>query len=250
MKKLILLTLCLGFLSVQGSLAQNAAEPAVKLTFKTVGLGVSRSDICIRQNNAYVPLVIEADAISLSPVPYSGPAAMELVRKVKNETGISYVPAGQVVFPPATGKETGSYLVLVTAVTGGNLTGTPVPDDGVTFPANNLRVINLLPAPAGVMINKDANLLKPGESRLFPTAGALNDRAEVHVAVQHRGKWVEVNNNVYPCEKGARLTVFIINRTPPGAPATQMPSIGFHSYVDRPITVEPEVNLVSSGAGR
>jgi hypothetical protein len=249
MKKLILLTLCLGLFSVQGARAQNAAEPAVKLTFKTVGLGVTQSDIFIRQNNSYVPLVIEADAISLQPANYTGSATMELLRKVKNATGITYVPAGQVVFPAATGKETGSFLVLMTAITGGNLTGTPVPDDGVTFPANNLRVINLLPAPAGVMVNKDTNLLKPGESRLFSTTAALNDRAEVHIAVQHRGKWVEVNNNVYPCEKGARLTVFIINRTPPGAPATQLPSIGFHSYVDRPVAVEQEVSLVSNGTG-
>lgn len=248
MKKTILLALVLGFASALGAFAQGSAEPSVRLVFKTVGLGVSQPDIHIRQNNAYLPLTIEADAISVKPVTYVGAPTMELLRKVKNATGISYVSAGQVIFPAANGKETGSFLVLLTALEGGKLMGTAVPDDGVTFPANNLRVINLLPAPAGVMVNKDTNLLKPGESRLFPTAAAQNDRAEVHIAVQHRGKWVEVNNNVYPCEKGARLTVFLINRTPPGAPATQLPSIGFHSYVDRPVavSVDPELSLVSN----
>jgi hypothetical protein len=108
-----------------------------------------------------------------------------------------------------------------------------VPDDTTSFPLQSVRVINVLPAPAGVMVNKDTDLLKPGQIRLFPTR-AQEERVEIHIAVQHRNKWIEVNNNVYASEKDSRRTVFLINNTPPNAPATQLPSIGFISLVDTP----------------
>lgn len=232
MKKLILFSLLFGGLFLSDILAQGGA-PGIRVTFKTVGLGASQQNIFIRQNNAYIPIVIEADAVSTKATLYSGPEAMVLLRKVKTADKISYEPAGEVTFPPIPANEVGNFLLLFTGAANGQLTASAVPNDTTSFPAQMLRVINILPAPAGVMVNKDANLLKPGESRLFPLSSSKDNRTEIHIAVQHEGQWVEVNNNVYPAEKDVRRTVFLINRTPAHAPASQLPSIGFSCLIDR-----------------
>lgn len=237
MKKFLLLVL----LSFGGLFAQEPAPagPAVQLVFKTVGLGLRRDDLFIKKPKGFFPLVIESEAISTKSVTYNGPAVLPLFKKVKAADKFTYEPAGEIAFPVNDPKEPARFLVLFLPGAGpAGLRINVVPDDTTSFPTQSVRVINVLPAPAGVMVNKDSDLLKPGQIRLFPTR-AQDERVEIHIAVQHRNKWVEVNNNVYSSEKDARRTVFLVNNTPAGAPATQLPSIGFISLVDLPNAPEP-----------
>ncbi len=239
MKKLFLLLVGVCALPLTQSLAQAGSD--VRLSFKTIGMGVSSTEICIKQSKGYVPLTIETDSISLAASHYTGPAVMPLYRKTKAAEGFNYSQIGAVTFPPIPEGTTGNFLLLIGAGPGGGLMATPVPNDTTSFPAQTLRVISVLPAPAGVMVNKKPEMMNPGDVKLFDMSSAPNDRAEIHIAVQHKGKWVEANNNVYACEKDARRTVFVINQTPANAPAGRVPVIGFYSLVDRPKDMEMQV---------
>lgn len=245
MKKLLLVLLAISCLHAQEPVPAGAS---VKISFKTVGLGLRRDDIYIKQPKGFVPLIIESEAISSKAVTYTGTAAVvPLFKKAKIDDKITYEPAGEISFPIIDPKLPARFLVLFLPGSGpGGMRINAVPDDATSFPLQSVRVINVLPAPAGVMVNKDTDLLKPGQTRLFPTR-SQDERVEIHIAVQHRNnKWIEVNNNVYASEKDSRRTVFLVNNTPPNAPATQLPSIGFISLVDTPkdneaAPVEPEL---------
>lgn len=228
MKKFLLLVL----LSLGGLL--HAQEPTpIRVSFKTVGLGLSLDNIFIKQPKGYTALVVESESIARQSIIYTGAATLPILRKVKTADKTTYEPAGQITFPQVPAGETGNYLVLFQPGSNGPKI-TVVPNDTTSFPRQTIRVINVLPAPAGVMVNKSTELLTPGQIRLFSVRGTKDDRVEIHIAVQHRNKWIEVNNNVYSCNKDTRQTVFLINNTPAGAPATQLPSIGFISLPDQP----------------
>lgn len=236
MKKLLLLAvLCAGLLHAQ---APSPADAPVSLSFKTIGFGLGRNDIFIKQAKGYVQLAVDPDCISIKSCAYTGPAVMPVYRRVKTAEKISYEPIGQVSFPPVDPGQAARFLLIFSGGNAGALHIAAVADDLTAFPLQTIRVINALPVPAGVMvsveINKTTQLIPPGQTQLFPVRGAKNDRAEIQIAVQHRGKWIVANNTVSSCDSTSRRTLFLINNSSPDAPAYQPPAIGFLSLLDRP----------------
>lgn len=236
MKKLFaLVLLSIGLLRAQ---EPAPAGESISLSFKTIGFGFGRNDVFIKQAKGYVPLAIEPDCISIKSYAYTGPAVMPVYRRVKTAEKIAYEPIGQVSFPPIDPKQAAKFLLIFSGGGTGSLNITTVADDIVAFPLQTIRVINALPVPAGVMvsveINKTTQLIPPGQTQLFPVHGAKNDRAEIQIAVQHRGKWIVANNTVSSCDSTSRRTLFLINNSSPDAPAYQPPAIGFLSLLDHP----------------
>lgn len=230
MKKLLLIALL--FVGVLHAETTAAEGSSIRVTFRTIGLGLSRADIVVKQPSGVVPIVIESEAIGGESIDYEGPAVATLLRKVQTGDKVAYQPAGTITFPTGDDKAGDDYLVLVMPGQGGLRTHV-IANDTASFPPQSVRVINALPRPAGVMVNKDSGLIHPGKTHLFRTS-ANAERIEVHIALQHREKWVEVNNNVYAAEKGSRRTIFLVNRSPADAPETRLPAIGFLSLLDRP----------------
>lgn len=231
MKKLIFLALlCTGLLRAQ--------EPApIHLTFQTIGFDITKDDIFIKQAKGFVRLAIETNSISAQTYDYVGPAVMSVYRKVKTPEKITYEPVSQVTFPAFDAKQTGRFLLVFSGGNGnggGGMRITCVADDMTTFPLQSVRVINALPGQAGVMVNKDAELLTPGQIRLFSVRGAKDNRVEIHIAVRHRNKWIQANNNVITCDPDSRSTIFLVNNSAPNAPAHEPPAIRFLNLHDRP----------------
>jgi hypothetical protein len=236
MKKLLLLILfCSGLLHAQ---EPSSADALISLSFKTIGFGFGRNDVFIKQAKGYTQLAIEPDCISIKSYAYTGPAVMLVYHRVKTADKISYEPIGEVSFPPIDPKQAAKFLLIFSGSNTGALDITTVADDLAAFPLQSIRVINALPVPAGVMvsveINKSTQLIPPGQTQLFPVHGAKNDRIEIQIAVQHRGKWIVANNTVSSCDSTSRRTLFLINNSAPDAPAYQPPAIGFLSLIDHP----------------
>lgn len=230
MKKLILLVLlCTGLLR-----AQDPAPAPIHLTFQTIGFDITKDDIFIKQAKGFVRLVIETNSISAKTYDYVGPAVMSVYRKAKTADKISYEPVGQVTFPPIDATQTGRFILVFSGGSGGTMRITSVADDMTAFPLQSVRVINALTGQVGVMVNKDAELLTPGQIRLFSVRGAKDNRVEIHIAVKHRNKWIQANNNVITCDPDSRSTIFLVNNSAPDAPAHEPPAIRFLTLHDRP----------------
>ena len=250
MKKLILLALlCSGLLHAQNP--APAADAAIHVSFKTIGFKFGRGDIFIKQEKGYAPLAIQSDCISVKSYAYAGPLVMPVYRKVKSADKVSYQPVGQVTFPALDPKQTARFLLIFSGgATAGAMNINAVNDDLAAFPLQTIRVINALPGQAGVMVNKTSYVIPSGQIQCFPLQS--ENRAEIHVAVQHHDKWVEANNNVYSCDSTSRLTIFLVNTTSPNAPAYQPPSIDFLSLSDRPSEKEkaPQGDSVAAATQR
>ena len=232
MKRIILL-----FLSLAGLLcAQDSASPdaMLNLSFKTVGFRFGRGDLFIKQAKGYAPLVVAPDSVSIKTYAYKGPAVMPLYKQIKTAEKTTYEPVASVTFPQFDPKQTGKFLLIFSASGANAFNVTVVTDDTAAFPLQSVRVINALPTAAGVMVNKNSSMIAPGQIQFFHVQNAVDDRVEIHVAVQHRNRWVEANNNVFSVGKNSRRTVFLVNNTAPNAPAHQPPAISFLSLADRP----------------
>lgn len=239
MKKIILLFLCLsGVLRAQENSTTNAstatAADAINLTFKTVGFRFARSDLFLKQAKGYTPLTVDANSVSSKTYTYKGPVNMAVYRLVKTADQISYVPVATVSFPAMDPKLSGRFLLIFSGANATAMNITAVNDDTASFPLQSVRVINTLPAAAGVKVNQNSLMIAPGQTQFFQVQNAQDDRVEIHVAVQHRAKWIEANNNVFAIDKDSRRTVFLVNNTSPNAPAYQPPAIGFLSLADKP----------------
>ncbi|MEZ0216950.1 MAG: hypothetical protein ACAH89_07440 [Rariglobus sp.] len=225
MKKHLLiafLTVC--FFANSGR-AQNA--PAITASLQTLGLGVYDEGILIKQGEKYVPLRVYADVMPDEVVPYSGDLVLPLLHKVQdaNAKEATYVTIGEVQFPQPTPNQTNEFVILFTPGAGGKLSATVIRNDKVNFPEDSVRVINTLPAPAGVMVEKTVNVVKPGESKIFSVAEP-SGQTEIHIAISsNENKWVEVCNNVFPLSHSYRRTIFIMDRTPANAQNRRRPLI-------------------------
>lgn len=232
MKNIILLFLSLaGFLCAQESASPT---PPIHLTFKTVGFRFGKNDLFIKQAKGYAPLAVDADCISNKTYSYTGPVVMPVYRLVKTPEKISYEPVASVTFPQLDPKLTGRFLLIFSGAKANTFNISVVADDTAAFPLQTVRVINAMSAAAGVMVNKNSGMIPAGQTQFFQVQNAKDDRVEIHVAVQHRDRWVEANNNVFAVDKNSRRTVFIVNNTAPNAPAYQPPAIGFLSLADKP----------------
>lgn len=231
MKKIILMFLAVsGLLCAQDSASQNT----INLTFKTVGFKFGRGDLFIKQAKGYSPLTVEANCVSTKTYSYKGPVVMPIYRLVKADGKTTYEPFSSVTFPQLDPAQTGRFLIVFSGAGKNAMNVNVVADDTSSFPLQTVRVINALPAPAGVMVNKNSSMVPAGQVQLFNVTDAADDRVEIHVAVQYRERWIEANNNVFAVDKNSRRTVFLVNNTAPNSPAHQLPAIGFLSLSDRP----------------
>lgn len=241
MKKITLLFLVLsGLLFAQDPAPQNT----ISLTFKIVGFKFGRNDLFIKRAKGFTPLTVEANCVSTKTYAYTGPVDMPVYRQVKTPDKITYDPVASVTFPLLDPKQTGRFLLIFSGSKANVFTVSVVADDTASFPLQTVRVINAMSATAGVMVNKNSGMIPPGQSQLFHVQNAVDDRVEIHVAVQHRDRWIEANNNVFAVDKTSRRTVFIVNNTAPNTPPHQPPAIGFLSLADqpddKPVPVEEE----------
>lgn len=225
MKKLLILALLSAwFLPLTGH-AQT--PPAITASLQTLGLGVSDENILIKQGEKYVPLRVFLDIMPDEVVPYSGDLVMPLLHKVPNAgpKDPAYVVVGEVQFPQPASDHPNEFVILVTPGAEGKLRTAVIYNDKVNFPADSVRVINTLPAPAGVMVQKVVNVVKPGESKIF-SATETGGQTEIHIAISsNENRWVEVCNNVFPLSHEYRRTIFIMDRTPPNSQNRRRPLI-------------------------
>jgi len=219
-------TLALALLSVAlAALKVDAQDaPAINASLQTLGLGVSYDDLYLQQSGGrHVRLPVRTDFMSDTKINYTGPLSAPILRRVGSGKDASYVPVGSVRFPaPASGLP--AEVILIFPPGGSVLAPALVRNDRTSFPGDSVRVINTLARPAAILVQKTAQMMQPGEVRIFPSS-ASDRLVEVHVALPRKNRWTEVCNNVFPLAAEYRRTIFIIDCTPAQASAARRPVI-------------------------
>lgn len=214
MKTPLILALLFASLAVLKVDAQDDTQPAIKASLQTLGIGARHDDYYIKMGDHYVHLPVRLDSIPDAKIAYKGALAMPIFRKTGSGDQASYTAIATVQFPAPTPNVSNEFLLLFT---GSGAAPALVRNDSTSFPENTIRVINALPAPAGILVKNDSPaVMQPGEIRLFPYLPA-DTNAEVHVAIAVENQWKECANNVFPLASTYRRTIFVLGYTPAGS---------------------------------
>jgi len=226
---------------------QAQTSPPITVALQTLGLGVEHSDLFIQQGEKYETLKVDFDALSYKIVTYTGPQTMLLFRKVQTAKGLAYTTVGEVKFPAILPDQSNEFVLFFVPGPATKMSVGIFRNDKVSFPADSVRVINVMRVPTGVKVNQTVGILQPGESKVLAMGSDAN-KAEIHIAVAKGDRWIEVCNNVFPLAEEYRRTIFVLDVTTDGPSVRKIPQITLLTMAEAKIKPPPQTDAVAAGS--